>query len=214
MRSGLLFYLGVVLALIGCGDENALGQMGDNCSRDGVGCSPGFSCVPGEEQQFVCVPDAQADATQPADDQMPMADAMPTEGDAATPQPDAMAMMPDGAVDNGSVAVDAGEADAALPDAMTAIPDSGLPDVDGDGAADGADNCPDVANADQTDSDNDGLGDACDVEPNVQNFIMTGHFLTLGGAASMTIHTLKSKITTGAGESTDGQLIMTGEIRP
>ena len=39
------------------------------------------------------------------------------------------------------------------------VPD---PDSDGDGVADGSDNCLDVANADQLDSDGDGLGDACD----------------------------------------------------
>jgi len=36
------------------------------------------------------------------------------------------------------------------------------PDADGDGWADGSDNCPDSSNADQLDSDGDGLGDACD----------------------------------------------------
>jgi hypothetical protein len=35
-------------------------------------------------------------------------------------------------------------------------------DSDGDGVADGDDNCPDDANADQTDTDSDGLGDVCD----------------------------------------------------
>jgi hypothetical protein len=35
-------------------------------------------------------------------------------------------------------------------------------DSDGDGIADGEDNCPDDANADQADSDFDGLGDVCD----------------------------------------------------
>ena len=37
-----------------------------------------------------------------------------------------------------------------------------VPDRDGDGIADGADNCPGVANASQADADGDGLGDACD----------------------------------------------------
>ncbi|MEO8689049.1 MAG: thrombospondin type 3 repeat-containing protein [Solirubrobacteraceae bacterium] len=36
------------------------------------------------------------------------------------------------------------------------------PDDDGDGIADGYDDCPAVANGAQTDTDRDGLGDACD----------------------------------------------------
>ena len=36
------------------------------------------------------------------------------------------------------------------------------PDTDNDGILDDVDNCPTVANADQTDTDNDGIGDACD----------------------------------------------------
>ena len=39
-------------------------------------------------------------------------------------------------------------------------------DGDGDGIADADDNCPSVANGDQTDSDDDGVGDACDADPN------------------------------------------------
>jgi len=42
-------------------------------------------------------------------------------------------------------------------------------DCDGDGVADGADNCPRVANPDQADGDGDGLGDACDNCPAVAN---------------------------------------------
>jgi hypothetical protein len=37
-----------------------------------------------------------------------------------------------------------------------------LPDGDGDGVPDATDNCPSVANGDQTDSDSDGAGNACD----------------------------------------------------
>lgn len=36
-------------------------------------------------------------------------------------------------------------------------------DADGDGVADGDDNCIDVINVDQADSDGDGVGDACDI---------------------------------------------------
>jgi hypothetical protein len=46
---------------------------------------------------------------------------------------------------------------AALCPALTPILDS-----DGDGVNDVDDNCPDIANADQTDNDGDGMGDICD----------------------------------------------------
>lgn len=42
-------------------------------------------------------------------------------------------------------------------------------DADGDGVSDNADNCLDVANADQADGDGDGVGDACDNCPAVAN---------------------------------------------
>jgi hypothetical protein len=40
-----------------------------------------------------------------------------------------------------------------------------LPDADGDGVTDAADNCPGNANPDQADGDRDGVGDACDRLP-------------------------------------------------
>ncbi len=48
-------------------------------------------------------------------------------------------------------------------------PAPGEVDSDGDGVADVSDNCPSVANADQTDTDGDGLGDACDNCPGKAN---------------------------------------------
>jgi hypothetical protein len=42
-------------------------------------------------------------------------------------------------------------------------------DADGDGKADGFDNCPFVSNRDQLDTDGDGVGDACDNCPTVAN---------------------------------------------
>jgi hypothetical protein len=41
-------------------------------------------------------------------------------------------------------------------------------DGDGDGVPNAADNCPDVANADQRDLDHDGVGDACNLTPNLE----------------------------------------------
>lgn len=40
-----------------------------------------------------------------------------------------------------------------------------LPDTDGDGISDGADNCRDIANPDQNDTDGDEIGDLCDSCP-------------------------------------------------
>ena len=51
---------------------------------------------------------------------------------------------------------------------LRATTDEVLPpedDGDGDGVADGDDNCPDDANADQADADQDGVGDVCDDTP-------------------------------------------------
>ncbi len=44
-----------------------------------------------------------------------------------------------------------------------------LPDTDGDGITDFADNCPAISNDDQTDGDGDGVGDVCDNCPTTAN---------------------------------------------
>ena len=46
-------------------------------------------------------------------------------------------------------------------------------DTDGDGIGDGCDNCPTVANADQTDDDGDHIGNACDPCNNLHNIFAT-----------------------------------------
>ena len=48
-------------------------------------------------------------------------------------------------------------------------PDGSTADGDGDGVADGRDNCPTVANPDQHDEDGDDIGNACDNCPSVSN---------------------------------------------
>ena len=95
-----------------------------------------------------------------------------------------------------------------LPDARS------VPDRDGDGVEDGEDNCPDDRNADQADADADGLGDVCDPDPNVMNFFLTGQFLTVGGVGVDERHTLKTKVTTGAGEAANEQFFLKGELSP
>ncbi len=47
--------------------------------------------------------------------------------------------------------------------------EAGLADSDGDGIADGADNCPAAPNADQADADSDEVGDVCDNCPAASN---------------------------------------------
>ena len=69
----------------------------------------------------------------------------------------------------GSFVSTIGATTATLCPAGTYSPNSGstsasdcLPDADGDTFPDASDNCPNVANPDQTDTDNDGVGDACE----------------------------------------------------
>jgi len=57
----------------------------------------------------------------------------------------------------------------ASPDAAVPPPDGPPSDLDGDGIANAADNCPTAHNQDQHDEDDDTVGDACDNCPHVAN---------------------------------------------
>lgn len=70
-----------------------------------------------------------------------------------------------------------------------------LPDADGDGKPDGADNCPMAGNADQTDTDGDGLGDACDDDKDNNGF--DDRVVVAGGGCS-----------TGSGQGSLGVLLL------
>lgn len=70
-----------------------------------------------------------------------------------------IADVPDGTVMDNTAHYDAGEFGTGE---MIAPPVPIARDGDGDGVFDGADNCPEVANAGQEDGDGDGLGDACE----------------------------------------------------
>lgn len=62
-----------------------------------------------------------------------------------------------------TVNTDLADADSdGIGDACDACPNDPNNDIDGDGVCGDVDNCPTVANVDQTDNENDGLGDVCD----------------------------------------------------
>ena len=178
------------ICLSGCRVDTSIGTQGD-CSSEGAGCPPGFNCVLGDDGWYSCIADSQ-------------------NFDASVPGRDATNQETDAALDNLDATVE--QSDSTIVERDAVLPDVG--DADGDGASDSTDNCVDVANQDQADADGDGLGDACDGQPDVQNFFMTIHLLTLGGSSVDDDHTLSSRITTGAGELTDGQLILKGEFNP
>ncbi len=67
-----------------------------------------------------------------------------------------------GGDDDNDALVDCQDSDCSSAQACSALPDD-----DGDGIPNVADNCPGDANAGQTDSDGDGAGDACDSSPGV-----------------------------------------------
>ena len=63
--------------------------------------------------------------------------------------------------------------------AVTSTAAAQVPDGDGDGIADGSDNCPDVPNAAQADWDRDGTGDLCDADPRSGQWLWVVVFLAV-----------------------------------
>lgn len=121
----------------------------EGCCADDSDCDDGDLCTSdrcdavARRCSSVAVPGCGADAGPPD----------------AGPAPDA------GRMADAAPAADAGSVDAGgTTDAGGAPPDAGRPpaDGDGDGIADGEDNCPLVSNPDQSDTDGDGIGDACE----------------------------------------------------
>ncbi|MBN1419750.1 MAG: PKD domain-containing protein [Planctomycetes bacterium] len=68
------------------------------------------------------------------------------------------------AAETGGTAFQSQATEEEIATALTQIIEGAIVDRDGDGIADGCDNCPDTPNQDQADSDGDGIGDACEEE--------------------------------------------------
>lgn len=97
--------------------------------------------------------DAGGDATVQGD-AVVEEDTGPTSEDTGRSTEDTTGGTADTGAESDTGSADSGEADSGV--------DTGPPDRDGDGVADGEDNCPDIGNAGQADSDGDGTGDGCD----------------------------------------------------
>lgn len=126
------------------------------------------------------VPSAPASSLPPGDCERSLTRVVPATFDAFTPPSDTWA--------DGSNASDLALAspsptnNAGQTGSLVASPDTDLdgeadcrdPDDDGDGITDAADNCPLVANPDQTDADGDFAGAACDPDDTVVDFDSDG----------------------------------------
>jgi len=65
-------------------------------------------------------------------------------------------------------------------------------DVDSDGVGDACDNCPDDCNPDQKDEDRDGMGDACDIEPTTSSSTTTSTEPTTSSTTTSIVFTTSS----------------------
>ena len=85
-----------------------------------------------------------------------------------------------------------------------APPGAALPDNDGDGVPDAADDCRDTANADQADADRDGFGDACDLDVDQDGTVSAAERQLVTDCAGVDLENPASIQVAGEGE--DGEV--------
>jgi len=84
-----------------------------------------------------------------------------------------------------------------------APPAADLPDSDGDGVPDCADDCRDYANADQADADRDGFGDACDLDMDQDGTVSAAERQLVRDCAGVDLENPASIQVAGEGEDTE-----------
>jgi hypothetical protein len=89
-----------------------------------------------------------------------------------------------------------------------------LPDADADGVADLMDNCPGVANADQSDRDGDHRGDACDPRPDHLDLRLSHGVLLYFGSPPAEGARLTQTGQSSAGQAAGEAHVLTGRLLP
>ena len=87
--------------------------------------------------------------------------------------------------------------------------------LDEDGVIDSEDNCPAVANPNQTDTDGDGAGDDCDAMPeNANHLLLRQSFIQAGGTVTGDRYRVRGVLSSGAHLSTGDVYQVRGSLRP